>query len=66
MCCRKQRLTRRLFDLAANGGVGIVAAGAGKFAERAEVSCTAPAAFKDQAKHPGSSRGEEVAGPSNG
>lgn len=60
------RLTTRVFDLVAVGGVDIVASGTGMFAERAEASCTGPAVSKDQEKHPGSSRSKDFAGLGNG
>lgn len=49
--CRKRRvewrLTTRVFDLVAVGGMGIVASGVRMSAEKAEVSCGGPAVSKD-------------------
>lgn len=67
-CCKRWvewRLTTRIFDLVAIGGVGIVASGVGMFAKRAEVSCGGLSVSKDQEKHPESNRGEDFAGLGN-
>lgn len=65
MHCRKRRvewrLTIRVFDFVAAGGVDIIAFGAGIFAKKAEASCSGPVVSKDQEKNPGSSRGKDFA-----
>ena len=69
-CCHKWRVEWRLttwvFDFVAVGGVGIVASGVGMSVKRAEVSCGGSTVFKDQEKHPGSSRSKDFAGLGNG
>ncbi len=62
----KWRLTTRIFDLIAVGGVDIVASTAGMFAKRAEASCSGPAISKNQEKNLGNSQGKDFAGFGNG
>lgn len=59
-CCYNRqvvwRLTTRIFDVVAIGGLGIIAFRVGIIAKKAEVCCANLAVSNDQEKHLGSSR----------